>query len=129
MLSIKKIALLATVIALAAVPTATLAQPSFNPGPVSIVTNCSNSGDNLMFIGQTQTFELTDVTIANKGSAVTVGIFNNGSIGVQYVVNASSTQTQKFETPIQFKGTANIPFLSCDSTNPNVVVSVQGVMQ
>jgi hypothetical protein len=129
MLSTKKIALLAIVIALSAVPTAALAQPTFNPGPVSIVTNCGNSGDNLMFIGQTQTFELTDVTIANKGSVVTVAITNSGITGVAYVVPAGSSQTQKFETPIQFKGPSNIPFLSCDSTNPNVVVSIQGVMQ
>src|SRR5271168_2414443 len=114
MLWTKKIALLAIVIALAAVPTAALA---LNPGPVSIVTNCGNTGENIIVLGQTQTFELTDITISNpSASGATVLITNTFSSGVQYTTfpnTSSNNVTQKFETPIQFKGPINSPFLSC----------------
>jgi hypothetical protein len=134
MQSIRKIALLAIVIALASVPTAALAQPSFNPGPVSLITNCSNAGQAILILGQTQTFELTDVTISDSSSATSgsVTIGDEDGAGVQYFVPPGLTNpniTQKFDTPIQFKGTHNTPDLGCSNESSNISISIQGVMQ
>jgi hypothetical protein len=129
----RKIAILATVIALASAPTAALAiigSVTLPPGPGSVVTNCETSGDDIILLGQTQTFDLTDVTIANNtGSNVSVFITNSFGAGVLYVATADSNVTQKFETPIRFKGPSNSPLLNCGgSTSGNVTISIQGLM-
>jgi hypothetical protein len=132
MLQIRKIALLATVIALVSVPTVALAL--LPPGPISIITDCSQSGNFIFVLGQTQTFDLTDVTIANtKASTEFVaisGIANSLPNGAAYEVGANSTFAQKFETPIQFKASiiSSGPLLGCSSNNSSVLVSIQGVM-
>jgi hypothetical protein len=132
MLQIRRIALLATVIALAWVPTAALAL--LPPGPISIITDCGQSGNVIFVVGQTQTFDLTDITIADSKASTEVvavsGFVNGFPSGAVYEVGANSTFAQKFETPIQFKASSNIPgpVLTCSSSNSAVAVSIQGVM-
>jgi len=132
MLQIRKIAVLATLVALVAVPAgakAFISAPTANaPGPFSETMSCGE-GVPILNLG-TKTFNLTDVTIANADTKLhEVGIFNNTYGGVQYAVGAGSTVTQKFETPIRFVGAVNSPYLYCDSYTPAVQVSVQGTIQ
>lgn len=127
----RKIALLATVLAIASVPTAALAVvvSTLPPGPVSFSTTCEASDRILFTVGQTQTFDLTDVTIANfTGSTQAVVITNTFIGGAEYVVGPGSNVTQKFETPIRFKGTSNSPELECTSLTEGIGVSIQGLM-
>jgi hypothetical protein len=134
MLQIKKIALLATAIALASAPTAASAL-SLPPGPVSVVTTCANTGEDIIVLGQTQTFDLTDITITDPGPfEASVSINNTHGNGVEYFIlspsqgNPNPNITQKFETPIRFAGPANSPFLTCENENQHVIISIQGVM-
>ncbi len=132
MLQIRKLAVLATLVALVAVPAgakAFISAPSANaPGPFSVTMQCF-TGITMISLG-TKTFNLTDVTIANADEVQhTVAIENNSFGGVQYAVGPGSTITQKFETPIRFIGAINSPYLFCDSTTSGVQVSIQGTVQ
>lgn len=129
MLKTRAIALIGAMIALAAVP-ASATILSFPPGPTSLIVGCDQSDETIIPLGATQTFELTDVTIANLTAlpvGVSIGVV--GPTGVEYVAIPDTSVTQKFETPIQFKGPANSVSLFCSSSSSNVAVSIQGVMQ
>ncbi len=126
MLHVRKIALLAALIALASAPTGAQGAGV----PTSVTTTCASTGTNLISLGPSQTFFLTDVTVASAQGLVSVGITNTSTFGVQYVAgsNGNFTVTQKFETPIKFTGTSNSPFLSCSVPGPKVFVSIQGLI-
>ncbi len=132
MLKIRKLAVLATIVALASASVEAKAfffAPTANaPGPFSVTMQCYQ-GVTMVSLG-TKTFNLTDVTIANADeSQHTVAIENNSFGGVQFAVGPGSTITQKFETPIRFIGAINSPYLYCDSTTSGVQVSIQGTVQ
>ncbi len=137
MLQIRKLAVVATLVALVAAPAGAkdlkslpISIPIANaPGPFSETISCGGLDGTLLNLG-VRTFNLTDVTVANTDQSLhEVGIFNNTYGGVQYAVGPGSTVTQKFETPIRFVGAINSPFLFCDSSTPYVTVSIQGTIQ
>ncbi len=134
MLKIRKLAVLATLVALVSIPAGAkaipISVPTANaPGPFSETISCGPLDGTLLNLG-VRTFNLTDVTVANADQSLhEVGIFNNTYGGVQYAVAPGSTITQKFETPIRFVGAINSPYLWCDSSTPYVTVSIQGTIQ
>jgi len=137
MLQIRKLAVLATLVALVAAPAAAkdlksqpISIPTANaPGPFSETIACGSLDGYILYLG-VRTFNLTDVTVANADQSLhEVGIYNNTYGGVSYAVGPGSTITQKFETPIRFVGAVNSPYLYCDSSTPYVMVSIQGTIQ